>query len=266
MIRKLSLAVLAASLLVPAAVVAQDAASSASSGDAKTRTILSHMPKEIVDCQPHDEAREAADAKLTQTAWDLVNKHEIAALGGMLPQLEAAAAHAPDKPSLPEKCDGKLIVYSDNMMDLILAGGVARKAAGVSTVVQHPLLPYARLDFVIGWTYFELNRRDGAADWYHKGLLNNPRDPLLASEYAGALAQAGRSADALAYVDTYMAENDDMRAPVRAAMLRRRGFALGELGRHQEAIAAYQDSLKDDPASEVAKKEIQWNQSKLGAH
>ncbi len=267
MIRTISIAAIAACLLAPMAAMAQTGASSSSSSssDDAGAGILSHMPTQIVDCQTHDEGRETADAKLTQAAWELLKKHDVAKLQAMLPQLEAAASHAPDKPSLPEKCGDRLIIFSDNMMDLILAGAVAKKV-GVSNVVQHAPLPYARLDFIIGWLYFEQDQRDKAIDRYDHGLRNDPRDPLLASEYANALSQTGRSKEALAFIDTFMAANPDLAAPQHALMLRRRGYALGDLGRFDDAIAAYQDSQKFDPNSDVAKKEIEWNQQQKAGH
>ncbi len=265
MIRKLSLAVAAACLFAPVAVLAQ--AAPAPETDTKTQTILSHMPKQIVDCQVHDAAREGADARLTQAAMALLTKHDVAALVRKLPDYQAAAAHAPDRPSLPEKCGTKLILFSDDMMDMLLASALTGKPeTGISSVEQRAPLPYARLDFVIGWTWFEQKALDKAAGWYERGLSNDPRDVLLASEYANTLALLGRSAEALSFADTFLAENDDLPEHAKAQMLRRRGYALGELGRHDEAIAAYQDSLKLDPDSDVAKKDIAWNQSKLGAH
>ena len=256
---KISTIALAVCVLTPTAAMAQSA--DTTKPDPKTETVLSHMPKEIAACGHHDAAQEASDAALTQNAWDLLKKHDIAALNPMRPKLEAAAAHAPNTPSVPEKCGDKVLVYSDNMMDVILAGGVAQKAAGGNvTVEKHDALPYARLDFIIGWLYFNDGKLDTALGWYDLGLKNNPRDPMLASEYANTLSQLGRSADALAFSDRFLAENDDMQDGYKAMMLRRRGYALGELGRHDEAIVAYQDSLKFDPKSELAKNEIEWNQ------
>ncbi len=255
---KISTIVLAACALAPTMAMAQ---SSDSKPDPKTESVLSHIPKEIAACGHHDVAQETADASLTQNAWDLLKKHDIAALNPMRPKLEAAAAHAPNAPSVPEKCGDKILVYSDNMMDVIMAGAAAQKATGGNVSVEkHDPLPYARLDFIIGWLYFNDGKLDTALGWYDLGLKNNPRDPMLASEYANTLSQLGRSADALAFSDRFLAENDDMQDGYKAMMLRRRGYALGELGRHDEAIVAYQDSLKFDPKSELAKNEIEWNQ------
>ena len=269
MFRKPILAAAAACLLMPMGALAQMSdSSSSSSADADQKdvaSVLSHMPKEIVDCQHHDEAQESADAKLTDTAWDRLKARDVDKLKAMQPQLEAAAAHAPDKPSLPERCGDTLTVYSDNMMDVLLATGVGageKDKSGKLNVVQRAPLPYARLDFIVGWLDFEQDKLDAALGWYDRGLKNDPHDPLLASEYANTLSQLGRSADALAFVDKFLADNEDMDDHVRALLLRRRGYALGDLGRHDEAVAAYQDSLKYDPNSDVAKKEMEWNRQR----
>lgn len=267
MFRKITVAALAPVLLAPVLLAPRAGwAQSTPPSDVKTQTIQSHMPKQIVDCQPHDEAREHADAALTQTAWSLLNKHDLDTLRPMQPQLEAAAAHAPDKPSLPEKCGDKLIVRSANMMDVILAAGALQKQTGGHVTVEaRDPLPYARLDFIIGWLDFDKGQPAAALDWYAKGLLNDPHDVMLASEYANTLSQQHRSAEALVFVDKFLDENDDLKGAPRALMLRRRGFALADLGRHDEAIAADQESLKYDPNSDVAKKEIEWNQAQKAA-
>ncbi len=262
MFRKSLLAAVAACLLVPAVASAQSAPSS----DAKAQTILSHMPKQIVDCQPHDEAREKADTALTQTAWNLLNTHDIATLRTMQPQLEVAAGHAPDKPPLPEKCGDKLIVYSANMLDVLLAAGALQKQTGSHVTVEaHDPLPYARLDFIIGWLYFEADKRDVALGWYERGLKNDPHHAMLASEYANTLSQLGRSADALAFTDQFLAVNGDLEDHAHALMLRRRGYALGDLGRYDEALAAYQESLKYEPDSDAAKREMTWDRQQMAA-
>lgn len=247
-------------LLFPALAAAQDTHTPANDADKVVDSVLSHMPKQVVACQPHNEAQEAADTKLANEAWDLFLKHDLKTLASLQLKLEAAAAHAPNKPSLPEKCGKTLIIYSDNMMEVILASGMANKL-GVKNITQHAPLPYARLDFLIGWLDVDLNQVEQGDDWYMRGLLNDPRDALLASEHANALSSLGRPADALAFTDRFLADNDDLPADTHAMMLRRRAYALGELGRYDEAIHADEESLTYNPKSEVAQKDLEWNKS-----
>lgn len=251
-------AILASACLASACVLTPRASLAQDGGD--TQALLSHLPTTIIDCQEHDAEKEAADAKLLNEAWDKLTNHDVPAVRALQSRLEAAAGHATDKPSLPEKCGDKLIIYSDNMMDMILASAMTSKI-GVKSVVQRAPLPYARIDFIVGWLYYDAGQKDRADDWYARGLLNNPRDVMLATEHANALSELGRSEDALAFVNDFLAKNDDMPDLSKALMLRRRGYALGELGRHDEAIAAYEQSLKLDPDNDVALSEITWNKA-----
>jgi tetratricopeptide (TPR) repeat protein len=251
-------AILASACLASACVLTPRASLAQDGGD--TQTLLSHLPTTIIDCQKHDAAKEAADAKLLNEAWDKLTKHDIPAVSALQSRLEAAAGHAPDKPSLPEKCGDKLIIYSDNMTDMILASAIIDKI-GVKSVEQRAPLPYARIDFIVGWLYYDAGQKDRADDWYARGLLNDPRDVMLASEHANALSQLGRSKDALAFADDFLAKNDDMPDKAKALMLRRRGYALGELGHYDEAITTYEQSLKLEPGNSVAQNEIAWNKA-----
>jgi tetratricopeptide (TPR) repeat protein len=50
----------------------------------------------------------------------------------------------------------------------------------------------------------------------------------------------------------------ELGGPEKARLLRGRGYALTELNRLEEAQAAYQESLKLDPDSELAKHELTY--------
>jgi len=262
--------VAAAMALLPPAAAAEEG-----SGDKALKSILSKMPAEFAECLPHDREQEEADATLTTTAWDLLTTGDVAKLRAMLPELEAAGNHAPDRPSLPERCEGKVYVYTDDIMTLLLTAGAvnAKDENGKPIsegkdidVVQMAPLPYARLHFIIGWLYFDKGEYGMADTWFARGLKNDPRDAMLASEHANTLSKLGRSAEALAFTDAFLAENgEDLPDRQRALMLRRRGFALGDLRRHQEAIATYKEALKYEPGNAVAKEEMKWNKQQLKA-
>ena len=244
--------------------------SSATAGDdgqSSVADVLSHMPKEIIACQPHDNAQEAADTALAEKAWASVTKKDVPALAKMLPDLEAAAARSPDKPSLPERCGDKLTIYSADMMEFLIVSGtvMADKTSQIKSVVQHAPLPYARLNFIVGWVYYEQDQLEKAVPFYARGLLDDPRDTYLASEYANVLSETGHADQALTFVDRFLADNKNLSDRLQALMLRRRGYALGELGRHQDAITAYRESQKYDSKNTVAANEIQWNTEQLSA-
>lgn len=223
------------------------------------------MPDQIVACQGHDHDQEKADGDVAKKGITLFNKSDVDGLHGMMPDILAAAAHAPDKPALPEDCDGQLNVYTNNLSEFLVASSLAgNKTLGIKSVVQYPAPPYANLYFLAGWTAFEDKDVDKAMGYYTKGMLNDPHDANLASEYANALEATGHSDQALPFVEAFLAGNTSLDNDAHALMLRRRGYALGDLGRHAEAIATYKESLKYAPDNKVALSEITWNQQQGG--
>ena len=231
----------------------------------RAETPLPFMPTQIVDCQSHDHDQEKTDLELAQKGIALFNKSDVDGLHRMMPDILAAAAHAPDKPALPENCDGQLNIYTNNMSEFLMASSLAgNKTLGIKSVVMFAPLPYANLYFLAGWTAFEDKNVDQAMGYYKKGMLNDPHDANLASEYANAMETTGHSDEALPFVETFLADNANLDDGAHALMLRRRGYALGDLGRHQEAIDTYNESLKYAPGNKVALSEITWNQQQLG--
>jgi tetratricopeptide (TPR) repeat protein len=83
---------------------------------------------------------------------------------------------------------------------------------------------------------------------------------LLVSETATAMQQVGRNAESLALVDAALADfgllaMEDME---KALLQRRRGYALVEMGRYDEALTAYRTSLTLDPTNRLAANEIAY--------
>ncbi|WP_312185297.1 tetratricopeptide repeat protein [Brevundimonas vesicularis] len=81
---------------------------------------------------------------------------------------------------------------------------------------------------------------------------------MLLVEKAAALQGLGRWDDALVLADAALAD-DDMEMPLhRGPFHRRRGFSLIELGRLDEAKAAYEAALKIDSDDANAKRELEY--------
>jgi tetratricopeptide (TPR) repeat protein len=214
----------------------------------------------VTDCQPHDPAREAADAALIDQAVPLMQAHDLAALTALSPMIAAALDHAPDVATLPEQCGNTIVIRSgDTEAFLSLReriGGDPRFAG--ANIQLRPALPYATLGYIAGWIAYEQGDLDGAVKAYEKGLRNDPANASLASEYSNALAHAGRLPDALTYTDGFLAANPGLDPATAAQLLRRRGYILTELQRYDDALAAYSESQRLDPANASAASEIAY--------
>ncbi len=215
----------------------------------------------IVECRTHDAAQEKADQALAMSALDLIQAHDMDKLNAMLPDLKAALGHAPDVPSHPEHCGDSIIVYSDELSDVLTVSAMIQgheKEFGASKVEQHEVLPYPLLAFVVGWIEFENENFQSAHDAYAKGLLNDLNYNSLIMEDTLTLAALHRSPEALGQLDAYLARNPDLPDEMKANALRKRGYVLVELERWDEAETAYKDSLKFEPDDETAQSELEY--------
>ncbi len=216
---------------------------------------------QIIDCQTHDAAQEKADMALAMSALDLMQTHDIDKLNAMVPDLKAALGHAPDKPSHPEHCGDSIIVYSDELSDMLTLSAMIQgheKEFGAAKVEQREALPYPLLAFVVGWIEYEGEDYASAHDVYAKGLLNDPNYNSLIMEDTLTLAALHRSPEALTQLDAYLARNPDLPDELMANAQRKRGYVLVELERWDEAEAAYKESLKLDPEDETSQGELEY--------
>ncbi|HTM80858.1 tetratricopeptide repeat protein [Asticcacaulis sp.] len=216
---------------------------------------------QIVECRTHDATQEKADQALAMSALDLMQAHDIDKLNARLPDLKAALGHAPDVLSHPEHCGDSIIVYSDELSDVLTVSAMIQgheKEFGASKVAQHEALPYPLLAFVVGWIEFENEDFQSAHDAYAKGLINDPNYHSLIMEDTLTLAALHRSPEALGQLDAYLARNPDLPDAQMANALRKRGYVLVELERWDEAETAYKDSLKLEPDDETAQSELEY--------
>ena len=214
----------------------------------------------VVDCRSHDDAQEAKDRALAETTFALMQKHDMDALDARMPDLKAALGRAPDVAPAPEKCGKTIVIHSDDMSDTLFLSTLVVKGKPFEgyQVVQKPALPYSSLGFIVGWIDYEHQDYNDAITAYRKGLRNNPDDASLVSELTNTLATTGQSEEALHIVDEFLASHGMLDDHDHALMLRRRGYALVELGRLDEGEAAYTESQKYEPDSTVAKSELEY--------
>ncbi len=215
---------------------------------------------DVTDCRPHDAAQEAADMVLIDKAVPLMQTHDLAGLTALRPEIDAALSRAPDVAPAPEMCGTTIFLYSgDTRVFLIWSTQIARDSRLRGMNIQlRPELPYARLGFVAGWIDYDAGNVEAAVRNYEKGLRNDPRDANLASEYSNALSRTGRAGFALTFIDGFMAANPGLPPEEAALLLRRRGYALTELARYDDALAAYEESQRVDPAAPVPATEIDY--------
>lgn len=110
--------------------------------------------------------------------------------------------------------------------------------------------PYASLVMYAGSYYDEMRDYHAAERVLRRGLTLAPLDALISSELAFALSQQGRHAEALAVADAALGQVFVADPVSRGLLQRKRGWALGEMGRFDEAIAAYREAIKLRPEYE----------------
>lgn len=221
-----------------------------------------HADTTIIDCQTHDAVQEQADRDLAVKAFGVMKTHDMAAIDKLLPELQTALDRSPDKPSQPEHCGGTIIIYSNDMDDMLtLSAQVAQiPELAKDKVEQREALPYGSLAFIVGWIGVEHKEYATAERAYRKGLLIDPDDATLVSELSLCLAYQGESLDALRLIDSFLAAHLDLKDFDHALLLRKRGYALVELGRLDEGEAAYKESLIYAPGNATAQGELQYIQ------
>ena len=144
---------------------------------------------------------------------------------------------------------------------MTMATDKSRKG-GKSVAVANP---YPAIALYLGSYYDEVGKSADALRVVDKGLTSSAvsdlklgeHRPFLIAERGAALNALKRWADALANYDEGLA-GEDLAPNIRAIMDRGRGFSLTELGRLDEAEAAYRDSLKLEPGNAIAENELKY--------
>jgi tetratricopeptide (TPR) repeat protein len=154
---------------------------------------------------------------------------------------------------------GKLHVKFWDMPEFL--GYVARMKAGEIPEREVVWLgnAYPRAFYYLGYLEIEAHNCLGALRYLDQGLLFEPGCARLKCEKAQALIRAGRPADALQVYEEVLASRGESLSPSdRALALRGRGYVLIDLDRLDEAEAAFQESLRLDPDSKIARDELAY--------
>jgi tetratricopeptide (TPR) repeat protein len=208
---------------------------------------------------------EKAQAVLAATEADIQKGGGIMPVKAHVRDLEQVLADANQSFGPPASKDGTTYVLVDGPASALvaMAAAAADRGAGGRKVVSVSN-PYPRISFFLGSYYDEIGKPGDAVRVLDAGLalprvegVANESEPFLISERGAALNALRRFPEALANFQAGL-KLGGLEDQYRARFLRGRGFALTELGRLDEGEASYRDSLKIEPNSSVALRELQY--------
>ncbi|WP_395942631.1 tetratricopeptide repeat protein [Brevundimonas sp.] len=193
-----------------------------------------------------------------------------AALARHLPALRQALDRMPADYGQVANGDGQSIVRVSDPGDVLimLVSFAAAHEKGEQPAGSATALPnvYGDITMMLASEAVEARRYEEAVAYLDRTLKVQPQNWMLLSEKAAALQGLARWEEALALADDALASSDLLMALHRGPFHRRRGFSLIELGRLDEAKAAYEAALELDPEDANARRELEYiAQLKAGA-
>ncbi len=211
-----------------------------------------------------------ADQALLDSLQTAVNNGGIMAVQPHASEIEQALAKAKLTFDIREGDRIVRYVLTDGQTDMLLAMTLAATEAGKSQGIKQAVAvnnPYPLLSLYLGSYYNEIGKSADSLRVLDRGLaLDGTLADLgsLGATWPGLMAERGAALNALKrYGDALADYEQALQAPgldagTRALLDRGRGFALTELGRLDDAEAAYNDSLKYEPGNEHAEHELQY--------
>jgi len=196
-------------------------------------------------------------------AMEAFRRRGFAGLNSHLPKLRRALENAPASYPVIEQVEGRWIVRSDDLADglmlAMMATAAAQKSspdAQVSVSTQRNVYPMIAL--LLGSAAVERRDYREAIRWLDRGLALQPLERHVLTERIAALHGLRQWAEALEAADAALASGDLLIVTHPASLHRKRGFSLIELGRLDEAQAAYEESLKTEPDNAAALGELEY--------
>ncbi len=205
-----------------------------------------------------ERAQEHKDGPRIEAILAETNMRGFPALYARLEELKVLFAHAPAHPVV--ECDGVRHVRSSGSPSavlLMLTAHLPQTKDAPRVMVEKPS-PYALAALLIGSAAVERGDWAGADGVMARGLEFDPGNVQMVGEEALVLSHLNRPADAVALCDNAVGRDPQMDAANHARLLRTKGFALGDLDRFDDAIAAYQESLRFEPGHGGALNEIAY--------
>jgi tetratricopeptide (TPR) repeat protein len=203
-----------------------------------------------------------ADGALATTIIGQVRSQGIGAVKPHVQAIEAALKSAKSVFAKPVTDGGKIVVLTDGQTETLAALSTAAAKSADAIAIANP---YPVLGLLLGSYYVETGKPREALRVLDAALLLSPLPkerlgatvPDLLSERAVALAGLKRWKDALASYDNVL-RLPQVDNHMRGVAHRGRGFALVEMGRLDDAEAAYKASLKVDPGNKIALGELDY--------
>jgi tetratricopeptide (TPR) repeat protein len=214
--------------------------------------------------QPGARPWEAARA-LLNSAIVKIRAGGVLGLAADAPAMETALASAPKQQGTIVGDHVYLLSDGGAQALILLAGAATKESPYAGRAVTAVDDPYPTISFLLGSYYDEVGKPAEALRLLDAGLalpsqggpVPGLHRPLLVSERGAALVSLHRWADALADYDGGLTLSG-LDPRTRARLLRGRGMALTELGRLDEAEAAYHQSMTFDPNNPIALQELAY--------
>lgn len=209
---------------------------------------------------PSQSPQERRDAAIYERAAQDFQERGYAGLANHLSALRAALDRMPTDYIQITEQDGTVVARLSDTSDILIMmialaqpndKGEARPAVATANV-------YGEIALILGSDAVERRRYDEAIAYLDRVLTIQPSNWQLLAEKAAALQGAARWTEALALADAALAEDDLLLALHKGPFHRRRGFSLIELGRLDEARAAYEAALEIDAEDSSAKAELDY--------
>jgi tetratricopeptide (TPR) repeat protein len=160
----------------------------------------------------------------------------------------AAAASVPER--FGEDDDPKRLIALDGELHTVTERHLSGDLAGALALCQeiaerHPQMPLALVQLAA--LQREAGQVDAAVRAAQQAFVLNPDDAQTAALLARYLDDAGRARDSLALLEPFAGSLDPL-----PDVLMARGVALARLGRHTEALAAFEQVRRLDPDNALA--------------
>lgn len=208
--------------------------------------------------------QEVKDRKVVEKAMLAFSKGGIDA--GTVKALQQVVANAPSSwPIVQTFPDGQKTIHINDpspvgtLGALLNAAGATEGQPGKTVSVSFNTYGIAAL--MLGSRAVSLQQPQEALVWLDRGLAFQPDNLMLVTEKGMALTMQRRFAEALALYDAQPPQ-DPLAEPVdpngMARIQRARGYCLVELGRLDDAEAAYNKSLELEPDHGGAKAELDY--------
>lgn len=203
------------------------------------------------------DAKEASAQETLSKAMADFQRGRYAALRPHLPALEALLNEAPPSyPVIEDRGEITVVRSRESAISLMALLGAAKDKRSTRVEVRENTYPMIAL--MLASNANENRQSQKAVAYLDRGLAIQPGNSWLLSEKGAALNAMRKPADALAAYEAGLTGALPIGKMDRALLLRGKGYALIELGRLDDAEAAYRESLTLEPDHGGALHELKY--------